>query len=280
MPPTKFFVYANVKRAILILSAIILIPAVSASAQEKHTTGELVDKIMEASGFKHSLIDVWIGLEAGIEDEEQLPGEDLRKTRQILRTGFEGQRLVTLFTSKLTDRLEPEYAEAVLLFLQTDTGRRIVEAENRELNVTDDELHDYLETLETSRPEYRKRIEYVVNIIEETKAIENTVEILFSMYSNLLLAVNAVDEPDRRMSPQEFRETTQLIRMQLEHQMKQYVTMNLLYTFRELEQNHLETYVAHLRTPAGRWYTSALHEVLTDVLQNAQQQVQSELDAL
>lgn len=239
---------------------------------------QLVDALMQASGFDSSLLDVWYGIRDSIDDEQELSSDQAVKVQNLLRSGFYGERLVEQYRSNLRARLDRSYAVSVIVFLQSDTGQHILEYETRESNATDAELQDFASSFDPQDDSNSVRIDLVQTLMNETRALENTAAILHALYSNLLLTANAAENsPDERMSEQEFKGTSEMIRAQLDQQIGQYILISMLYTFRDANIEYLEQYAEHLRSESGRWYTSTLHDILIDVLEDAHETVINEI---
>ncbi len=239
---------------------------------------QLVDALMQASGFDSSLLDVWYGIRDSIDDEQELNPDQAVKVQNLLRSGFYGERLVEQYRSNLQARLDRSYAVSIIVFLQSDTGQHILEYETRESNATDAELQDFASSFDPQDDTNSVRIDLVQTLMSETRALENTASILHALYSNLLLTANAAENPpDERMSEQEFKSTSEMIRAQLDQQIGQYILISMLYTFRDANIEYLEKYAEHLRSESGRWYTSTLHDILIDVLEDAHKTVINEI---
>jgi len=263
---------------ILFLSFVLYTPGI---AQQQPSEQELVDALMEASGFNSSLLDIWLGMEASIADEPGLVEHDEHIVQQLIKSGFYGQRLIEAYAGRLTEQLNPTYALSVTAFLNSESGKHILEHERREQNATDDELEDFATGFDPEHGDNHRRIELISKIMVETRARENTTEILHALYKTLLLASNAAgNEPTQRMSESEFGETSEIIRQQLERQMGPYILMSMMYTYRDVEMRHLQNYVNHLSGTSGTWYTGTLHEILLQVLGQAHQQVVNEIELM
>lgn len=239
---------------------------------------ELVDALMQASGFDLSLLDVWYGIEEGIHADPELASGEASKVRQLLSSGFYGDRLVSAYRNRLSRDLDQTNAIRVITFLQSETGQHILEKETQEANATDAELQDFATGFDLQDDSNSIRVELVQTMMSETRAMENTTAILHALYSNLLLTANAAENGvSSRMSDSEFEATSGLIRSQLDQQIGQYIIISMLYTFRDADISHLEMYIEHLRSDAGRWYTSTLHDILIEVLEDAHQTVRNEI---
>ncbi|MCH8556799.1 MAG: hypothetical protein LAT84_03200 [Balneolia bacterium] len=264
--------------SLLVLSSAFSQTFAQSSDPDTMSDEELVDALMQASGFDLSLLDVWYGIEESINAERELASGEATKVRQLLRAGFYGERLVSEYRNRLSRDLNNSHATRVITFLQSETGQHILEKETREANATDAELQDFAASFDPHDSSSSVRVELVRTMMSETQAMENTTAILHALYSNLLLTANAAEnEPSGRMSDSEFEATSGLIRSQLDQQIGQYIIISMLYTFRDADISHLEAYNDHLRSDAGRWYTSTLHDILIEVLEDAHQTVRNEI---
>ncbi len=227
-------------------------------------------RIMEASGFDHALTDVWLSMEQTI-TETNVDPEQRTMLHRWLSAAFNDEVLKQDFSTLLRQNLDVDQAAAVIRFLESPSGSAILETEEQQVNATDDELLDFSESFNPRSSRNAARVRLVEDIAEGTRTFENTVLILHSIYANVMRAVQAVNvAEDRRMGEEDFQYTSALIRTQIENQMRDYVRLNMLFTYRDTEISDLENYAAHLNSPAGLWYTETLHNILSEVLVNAE----------
>ncbi|MCC5934089.1 MAG: hypothetical protein LAT75_15355 [Candidatus Cyclonatronum sp.] len=235
-------------------------------------------RIMEASGFEHALSDIWLSIEQSIGQTNVSPSQ--RATlNEWLGGAFGGEGLTENFKERLREHLDLHLGAEVIRFLDSDPGRIILETEAAQVHATEDELFDFSQSFEPGSRQNRRRVELTRQILDGTRTLDNTVIILHSIYSNVMRAVHSVQAPeDRRMSEEDFAYTSGLIRTQLENQMSEYVMLNMLYTYRDIDISYLESYAAYLSSPAGLWYTETLHNILQNVLVDSENRLKAAID--
>lgn len=268
-------------RLFLLLSILLTLTAplrLTALAQEPDPQA-LHSRIIEASGFDQALTDVWLSIEQSIIETNVNPQQRSTLQRWLSRS-FGADVLLQDFRSGLTRQLNPALAQEVTRFLDSPAGQHILQTEASQVNATDEELQDFSDSFDPNSRQNRSRVELTLQILESTRTLDNTVLILHSIYSNVMRAVQAVNAPDGRgLSDEDFAYTSALIRTQLENQMREYVLLNMLFTYRDIEISYLESYAAYLNSPAGLWYTQALHNILEEVLGNAGTRLKVEIHA-
>ena len=268
-------------RLFLLLSILLTLTAplrLTALAQEPDPQA-LHSRIMEASGFDQALTDVWLSIEQSIIETNVNPQQRSTLQRWLSRS-FGADVLLQDFRSGLSRQLNPALAQEVTRFLDSPAGQHILQTEASQVNATDEELQDFSESFDPNSRQNRSRVELTLQILESTRTLDNTVLILHSIYSNVMRAVQAVNAPDGRgLSDEDFAYTSSLIRTQLENQMREYVLLNMLFTYRDIEISYLESYAAYLNSPAGLWYTQTLHNILEEVLVNAGLRLKAEIHA-
>lgn len=234
---------------------------------------------MEASGFDQALTDVWLSIEQSITETDVDPQQ--RSTlHRWLSQSFGTDILLQDFRSGLSRQLNPALAQEVIRFLDSPAGQHILQTEASQVNATDEELQDFSESFDPNNRQNRSRLELTLQILESTRTLDNTVLILHSIYSNVMRALQAVNAPDGRgLSDEDFAQTSALIHAQLENQMREYVLLNMLFTYRNLDISYLESYAAYLNSPAGLWYTQTLHTILDEVLAKAGSRLKGEIAA-
>lgn len=260
-------------------SALLLISSfpAAANAQTPLSTEALHSRIMQASGFDQALADIWLSIEQSI-TETQVDSQQRAELHRLLSQSFSTSVLLEGFHAGLYAALETEPAQKVVDFLDSPTGQHILQTEAEQVNATEQELLDFSENFDPNSGQNRQRVALTREILAGTRTFDNTVLILHSIYSNVMLAVQAVNAPEgRRMSEEDFTYTSGLIRTQLENQMNEYVLLNMLFTYRDTDISYLESYAAHLSSPAGLWYTQTLHHILADVLENAGNRLKAEV---
>ena len=198
-----------------------------------------------------------------------MPAEQLSVLRGAVRRAFAGDALRESVRSGLLARYDVRGAAGTLAWLRSPLGRRITQLE--ELGAS--------QQMSSSRPDARSlaaappaaaRIALIRELQESSGVADVGVDLAMTAALALALGANAA-QPDaaKRADEAAITAAIQAQRAPMAGQIEAVMQISSLFTYRELSDEELATYLEFVQSDAGRWYHDAVVAGLVSTLRRA-----------
>ena len=170
----------------------------------------------------------------------------------------------------LAKRLTPEEMNRVIAWLETPTGRRVTRAEEAASTMNSAALQKFLEQLK-SNPPTPTRVSLTRELIAVTYVENITVRSMQAMALGVALGMDSTQPLERRvgMARIEAMVKSALPEDKLREQLRASLPPTYLYTYRDVSDADLGSYVSFLSTALGKRYSEQTTEAFMGALVHA-----------
>jgi hypothetical protein len=261
------------RSAIGVLTCAALFCTVSLAAAETPERDALVDELIQRSGV-HEKIDQLpaIFISAIEQQRESIPPNAYDLMKQLIAQRVQPQRIEAEVVKALKSGFDDEATRTVLAWLRSPLGMQIAQIEIA--SETPEAMQEAREMAEGGEEEIPgPRSELIQRMLSSTGAVENNLEVLSAPSEKMLQGLNQrlPDEariPDSILKAQiEARRT--VARAVLEEELPKYYA----HAYRTLTDDQLETYVRHLESQAGRWFSQRVNTAMVSSLSDMLEEV-------
>jgi hypothetical protein len=215
--------------------------------------------LSDLSGRIRSILDY--ANEALAKQRAQFTEEQLEIAKQVIREQFASERLGRRVLEFLEKRAEREYLDETLEWLETPLGEKIMRVKIASYSPADPaEMASFIEETRADPPS-QKRLDLIERYDAAAHLSRMTSEtVLLSAYGVAVMADSLKPEAERR-GPKALQTSMISKRALLKPIFKETSAVASLFTFRDLSDEELETFVIFSESEAGRWY----HETTSSV---------------
>lgn len=244
-----------IARGILSLLVLLAPPAWSAPVSD-----QAVAQLLELSGSYTQLASfpdqVMAGMDAGGQQRPGMAGINLQRVQASMRAAFDLEDLLTPLRAAFKRELSEADAVRLLAWMQSDTGRRIIRAE--EATAAPSTLKDMLAQLDVVRRDklrlaFAHRIDVLMGVTDMTLRVQEYTGV--AVHAALLNA----EQPDPALDPEDYKRQVRAHLAGARPATEQMVTLSLAYAYRDISVAELASYERFLRTPAAaRFYRASM----------------------
>jgi hypothetical protein len=252
-----------------LLGALVLVLAAGFSAA---CAGASIDRVMEASGMRHALMQVAPTILQSLDTPQ--PGAEIppylrAALKEAAAQAFKSDRIIDGVRAQLTRELGEREIREVLSWLETPFGKRITELEMRAADPAAlARIESYARELQRRAPAKSRRL-LIQDLNVATRSTETGLALMEAIVYASALGVNAAQSKQTQVPAEhlqrEIRKALPGMRAEAEAQ----VTATLFYTYRTLTDRELGAYLAFLQSESGFAYARAGSDAIRDALTQA-----------
>ena len=241
----------------------------AAHAQEAAT---LAQRLVRMSGLEVQLRSVPKGFEdqmAGLKG--QVPDELIFALTDAGREAYRPDMMAKDIAQTLSQTLKPAEMQKVLAWLETDVGRRVTIAEEKSSATMDEaSLRKFAEETK-AKPPSAQRQKLIAELVEVTNAIEFGAHLMEGTALGVAIGMDSTQPAQQRLG-------AAFIRKQIEKAMPKEQVRAVLresmpgiyaYTYREVSDADLRSYLTMLRTPDGKQVNDEITKAFTQAMVSA-----------
>ena len=241
----------------------------AARAQEAAT---LAQRLVQLSGLEVQLRSVPKGFEdqmAGLKG--QVPDELIFALTDAGREAYRPDVMAKDIAQTLSQTLKPAEMQKVLAWLEADVGRRVTIAEEKSSSTMDEASLRKFAQETKAKPPGAQRQKLIAELVEVTNAIEFGAHLMEGTALGVAIGMDSTQPAQQRLG-------AALIRKQIERAMpKDQVKAALresmpgiyAYTYREVSDADLNSYLTMLRTPEGKQVNDEITKAFTQAMVSA-----------
>jgi len=230
---------------------------------------KLAQRLVQLSGLEVQLRSVPKGFEEQMAAlKGKMPDDLLFALTDAGRQAYSPELMAKEIAGTLAQTLKPAEMQKVLAWLETDVGRRVTIAEEKASSTMDEaNLRKYAEQVRAKPPSERRQ-KLIQDLVEVTNAIEFSANLMEGTALGVAIGMDSTQPAQQRLG-------AAFIRKQIEKAMpKEQVKATLResmpgiygYTYREVSDADLTSYLTMLRTAEGKKVNDEITKAFTQAM--------------
>lgn len=268
------------------LRAAMLVAAVSASGAQGSEALQVAKRVVVGSGLPAQLKAFPRQVDQDLEQVHgrlpgHMPDHMLEALRAAARASYSPEILEDDIVRALAARLTVAEMRKALVWLDTETGRRLTRAEELAAEkITPQVIQAYAEGLQR-RPLSARRSELIAGLVESTRAVDSTLNIMQSMALGIAIGMDSMQPAQKRIGPSalEARLREAMPPEKLRAEIGAVTPVVHAYTYRDASDADLAAYLEFNRSGSGARYNEAMLEALAEALAKASVRVGAAVDS-
>lgn len=260
------------KRILCAALLALLVPAAPAAHAQSRDAVDLAQKLVVRSGLAEQLksypkqVDQEMAQAKG-----RLPDELLAALREAAKLSYNPAELQQDIARTLAKGLAPSDMQEAIAWLETGAGRRITRAEEQSsASLSPEAVQKFAEQL-GRKPLPRQRSASIAGLIEATKAVDHSVNLMESIALGIAVGMDAVQPVQNRVGFAALRERLQaaMPRDKMREALGAGMPVIYGYMYREVSDADLSAYLRFNRSALGSRYNEAVMKAFTEALTRA-----------
>jgi hypothetical protein len=247
----------------------LLLPLPNAAGADE-TAAQTMRDLYESSGLRSQVASTAELVSQGLAQQPgRIAPETLDAARRAVQRAYDAGALEAALLANLASRYDAGHAASSLAWLRSPLGQRIARLEGA--SATSDgvrRMQQFALGLENDPPSpqrqaLERRFEAVL------KTAESMLELTMATSLGLAIALDTTHPADRRAGPDEMRAEVEARRAWLQPMLRRVAMVGFFFTYRELSDDEIETYIGFAESEAGRWYRDVLMGSFLDAVSTA-----------
>lgn len=232
-----------------------------------------LDQLLQLTGIEKGaykmdsqLFGDWMG------QSQYVPGQ-ITMLKNMMGRVYEPEAWLQSVRRRMSANYQPRHMSALIKWYRSPLGRKIVQAEMKDLlEGMTEEKKEFLDQLKYYPPkENRLRI---AERLETTVGMTDYTLDTFLMFDKVLFPFN------NQRKGRTVRKVSRHIRDELFDPAREYFLQSFLYKFRDLSDKELSLYASLVTSPAGKWFYRSYFRGSKDALEQTTVQLQRLLDKI
>ncbi len=266
-------------RNLLIAILFTCLPLAGLSAKDEVWT---LSEFVTASGFDKLLTSVHRTMRKASESPEIAQAAEAAKLKEAwgeaVDATFDQRQLPDAFIQHLTGKMTSKELLGIQRFLETDLGRRITQLGSEILEM---ELPEIIEKgAEVAKRASPTRAGMIKEMIEQIGGVETSLTIAMSSAFAMLKGMQADGAIPLQLPDEQLFELLKKGEPEMRKQMGAHLALTLAYTYRDVSDENLATYIAFLNSDEGKAMNKTTLSALKAVLNESMGQFGSKLMTL
>lgn len=194
---------------------------------------------------------------------DTLPADLLDRMKETVRQNFANNAYDAKAISIIERSWNPAHAVQSMEWLESDTGLKLTRAEEHASTREGQEEFAAFATSLASEPPSKDRVVLIRRLNDAYGGTDFLVDFTMAMGIAVAVGVNAVSPDYERSDLEEIIEMNEKSRAEIFAQYDQFITVYYLYTYKNLPDEEIQSYIRFLETEAGSWYVNTLLEAYT-----------------
>jgi uncharacterized small protein (DUF1192 family) len=200
----------------------------------------------------------------------KLPDEMRAALAEAARESFRAAVLQDEIVRTVAQKMNPAEMRKAADWLETDVGRRVTRAEELAAAMTPTDTQAWVERVKR-QPLTEKRTKLIVDLVKATKAAEAMANVTESMVLGVAVGMNAIQPVQQQIAPAELRKRMRAAMppAKLRDIANEALPMLFGYTYRDIGDADLASYLAFNRSPLGVRYNDVVMAAFIEALTHA-----------
>lgn len=254
----------------LCILLVILFPAIT---QAQNSSGEskteAINQIFEKIPIEERLGEAPEKLKGFIaQNPFGLQSSQNEKMMDAFQNTFEQDSLLKYAKETFYQNYKPEAADAVLQWFRKENTQTILKAENEFYTIQGIRLRVVNKYEMEQNPPPQNRIELIKSLSDQISAVDTEIESQVTIFQALVSAFSSLST-QQSLTEAQIEGAADNYRYQVQSQINQEVTNQLLTTYHGLENEKLQDQIAFYETEPGKWLSSSISESMISAYQIA-----------
>ena len=242
---------------------------VIAGAVHAQDSVKLAQRLVQLSGLEIQLRSVPKGFEEQmVALKGKMPDDLLFALTDAGRAAYNPELMAKEIAGTLAQTLKPAEMQKVLAWLETPVGRRVTIAEEKASSTMDEaSLKKFAEQVK-AKPPSAERQKLVQELVEVTNAVEFGANLMEGTSLGVAIGMDSTQPVEKRVGAAFIRK--QIEKMMPKEQVKAALRESMPgiygYTYREVSDADLRSYLAMLRTPEGKQVNDEITKAFTQAM--------------
>jgi hypothetical protein len=268
------------------LRAAVLAAAVAAPGAQASEALQLAKRLVVGSGLAVQLKAFPRQVDQDLEQAQgrmpdHLPNHMLEALRAAARESYSPVILEDDMVRAVAERLTVAEMRKALVWLDTETGRRLTRAEEMAAEkITPQLIQAYAEGMKR-RPLSARRSELIAGLVESTRAVDSTLNIMESMALGIAVGMDSMQPAQKRIGVSGLRARLResMPPDKLRAEIGVVTPAIYAYTYRDASDADLAAYLDFNRSSSGVRYNDAMLDALAEALARASVRVGAAVDS-
>jgi len=234
-----------------------------------------VNELYTKSGLEQQLGQFGPEVAAGFKGMKNLTDEERYKVYELVIGAYDSKNLTPVLKAYLVNNLSEKDITSTLTWLNSPLGSQITKIEidaSSQDPGKDLEKKAYIESLSTNPPS-SQRIDLLNRLGDITNGAEFVYSVEIFMADMMMKAMPKDLTPEQKQAVQKARFRYDLMKDQIEGQIKQSQFTSGLYTYKDISDDQLSQYINFLSTPEGKEYTLTTESALKEAMKAPGQKI-------
>ena len=271
------------KKAFLILSLIFLLFGASIAFSGETEKNTLVFKIMEQSGANEQIRQIPLLVSSALSDNHDLRNlapESYAVVEKEAAKLFNAERMIQDVAGHLERKLDAKTMEEVLVWLDSDAGRKITAMEKSASTPAGVKAAAEFARRPENATVPQNRLDLVERFVQATKISEAQADVIITMGGAVAAGLNAALPPEKRVTQGDMKREMEAMRPRLEMEIRKACAVSALFIYKDLEDEELQRYVQFAESPGGRRYHVAVFGAIKESMRKSGLEIGKTLPAL
>jgi len=156
--------------------------------------------------------------------------------------------------------------EDVLPWLRSPVARRITQAENDALSPESQAgLLVYAQNMQQNQPP-QERVVIIEEFMEAADMVDIAINLAMEIFEGITVSMNLAFPEENRIDKSRIRSLVERVRPTIEKQIEQNIRISTYYTYRNISNEDISTYITFLRSNSGSQFNKIGTQAITHVL--------------
>ena len=259
---------------VVLIFSLIVVPAHG----EVPDKAALTRQLMKMSGLDEQLGQIKQHVYASLEEsKENLPEDLYEAISLVMAEAYDGMNMKKIVSAGITANLNIEEMSGILNWLQSRLGRKITRLEEAASTPEAfNEMQTYIQQLQANPPT-PQRLELSQRLVSATNATTMAVDIILLTAYGVAAALDTIMPEDQQTDLDIIRQSIESQRPQLTPIMQQMTIASFLYTYQNLKDSEIESFVDFCESDIGKRYNLVVGAAFMNAMLEATEIMRAEL---
>lgn len=261
------------RRTATIIILFALLPFITiAQESPPQTESEIVDKIIEETSVSDELNQPIDELQNQFSQNPfGLPSATNERMMDLYAEAFQPDSTLKSIRSTFNNQYNAEHAESVVDWLNEPNPQNVHETE-KEFYTLQGIRKQVVSKYELEQdPPTENRIQLIQSLAQKKSAVETELEARITIFRALVTAFGELSD-QQSFSSGQIEGIVENFRNQIQSQIDQQVTSNLMTKYHGVDDDVLQQYITYYDTESGKWLTDTTSESVQNALETAADQ--------
>jgi hypothetical protein len=242
---------------------------VIAGAAQAQDAAKLAQRLVQMSGLEVQLRSVPKGFEEQMTAlKGKVPDDLLFALADAGKVAYQPEMMAKEIATTLATTLKPAEMQKVIAWLETDVGRRVTIAEETSSSTMDEKsLARYAEATK-AKPPSAQRQKLIQDLVEVTNSVDFGATLMEGTTLGLAIGMDSTQPVEKRVGAALLKKQIEKVmpKQQVKAVLRESMPGIYAYTYREVSDSDLKSYLAILRSEDGKRVNDAITEAFLQAM--------------